>query len=102
MEVKIGSGWVYDTDKCRGSEIVYKPNGEVSYYKPIFTVLLDVEKAKDSRYTSERRKAICKVKVIDYSKSDLPLGIVRKAIDMQILEYSGKLNKLNLDKEKVM
>lgn len=101
MQLKVGSEWVYDTENCRGSRVMKNEAGEVQYYKPEFTLVIDVHKAKSSRYVSERRRDAYKIRLIDYGDTPLALGVIRKSVEMQILDYEGKLDKLNLHKDAV-
>lgn len=102
MQIKIGNDWVYDTETYIGNKVVRNSKGEIQYLKPIFSLQVNTIKAKETRYDSEKRNDICKVKMIDYSDELVPLGVVRNSINMQILAFQDRLEKLNASKENIV
>lgn len=100
MELKIGNDWVYDTSKLRGSKVIRDESGEVKFLKPEFAMFISTDKAKESRYATDLRNDILKAKFVDFNGEGIPLGVMRKAIEMQLLDAEGKLESLVLGADK--
>lgn len=76
MNIKIGSSWIFNTDNGEASKVIRDDTGRVIRFDSVFTL---IKKDEDS------------YKINTDSGEGIPLGVIRKGIEMLHLEDSGKL-----------